>query len=204
LHLTHYLVAVWIVLLALLARPMLTMVDPGNFFWCLLTGWTMMIFSSLAPPLTYGYARYVLGGRWSGLKTVPAMMVLGTGLSVNNALAVWRGLRTRGGEFVRTPKSGSTQAAQSASRYKPVKNAWMWFVEMLIGAYCLAYFAIYVTSQRPVFGIFLGIYAAAFLTIGWMSRPEANLPRRVLVLGEPEGPVPPAIGSALAPAAGRV
>lgn len=200
LHLTHYAVAFWMVVLALLARPMMTMVDPHTFLWCLLTGWTMVLLSSLAPPLTYGYARYILGGRWSGFTTTPAMMVVGTGLSVNNALAVLRGLRARGGEFVRTPKSGSTQTGAMASRYKPIKYAWMWFAEMLIGAYCAAYWAIYITSDRVAFSFFLGIYAVAYLTVGWISRPEAGLPRRpVLILDE--APIAEPVNPALSPAA---
>jgi hypothetical protein len=107
------------------------------------------------------------------------MVLLGTGLSINNALAVIRGLFARGGEFVRTPKSGSTIKNRLSSRYKPQKYWWMWFVEMLIGAYCLANWAIYMTAaHRVAFSVFLGIYAASYLTIGWISRPEAGGPRR--------------------------
>ena len=109
-HLTHYAVYIWTLLIALLARPMLAMVDPLPFWWCFVFGWGMMIFTVLASPIVYGYARYYLGGGFSGVRTMPAMLLLGTGLSINNALAVIRGLYVRGGEFVRTPKSGSTQS----------------------------------------------------------------------------------------------
>ena len=194
-HLTHYSVALWMVFLALMARPMLVMVDPSAYAWCFVVGWTMVVLSSLAPPVAYGYARYRLGGRWSGVKTVPSMILLGTGLSINNALAVVRGLYTRGGEFVRTPKSGSTVKSKLASRYKPPKYWWMWFSEMLVGAYCLANWAIYITAtQRFAFSVFLGIYAASYLTIGWISRPEAAggpRRRRLVVVDEmPSLPTP--------------
>ncbi len=183
-HLTHYSVALWMVFLALLARPMLVMVDPIPYFFCFLTGWFMVAMSSLAPPLMYGYARYRLGGGFSGIRTVPAMMVLGTGMSLNNALAVIKGLTTRGGEFVRTPKSGSTQAGKVASRYKAKRHHWLWFAEMLIGAYCLASWAIYLSTSRIAFSIFLLIYAVSFLAIGWISRPEASGRRRVVIVAE--------------------
>ncbi|HOB75837.1 MAG TPA: glycosyltransferase [Phycisphaerae bacterium] len=199
LHLTHYSVSFWMVVLALLARPMLLAMDPLPVFSCFLFGWFMVIFSSLAPPLVYGYARYSLGGGWTGLTTVPALMVLGTGMSINNGLAVLRGLFQRGGEFVRTPKSGSTQSASMASRYKARRNRSMWFIEMLLGAYCLANFAIYLTVDHMVFSLFLGIYAVGYLAIGWMSRPEANLPRRVVVLTEPDPDVPAVLTPASSP-----
>lgn len=192
LHLTHYSVSLWMVILALMARPMLLAIDPLPYTWCFVAGWVMVLFSSLAPPMVYGYARYSLGGGWTGLTTVPALMVLGTGLSISNTLAVIRGLFTRGGEFVRTPKSGSTQAGRSVSRYKARRNRSLWFVEMLLGAYCLANWAIYMTVDHIAFSVFLGVYAVGYLTIGWISRPEANLPRRRVRLSEEE-PAGPAV-----------
>jgi cellulose synthase/poly-beta-1,6-N-acetylglucosamine synthase-like glycosyltransferase len=189
-HLTHYSVALWMVFLALLARPMLVMVDPIPYALCFLTGWAMVLLSSLAPPVTYGYARYTLGGGWTGIRTIPAMMVVGTGLSINNGLAVLRGLFTRGGEFVRTPKSGSTQSSAMASRYKPPKYQWLWFTEMLIGAYCLANWAIYMSTRGVAFSVFLAIYAVSFLGIGWISRPEAGRRRRMILMDETPEPEP--------------
>ncbi len=204
-HLTHYSVSLWMLVLALLARPLLVMVDPVPYAWCFLTGWGMVIFSSLAPSITYGYARYSLGGGWSGLRTVPLMIVLGTGMSINNALAVLRGLYSRGGEFVRTPKSGSTQKNRLTSRYRPQKYWWLWFTEMLVGAYCLANFAIYVTADgRYAFSVFLAIYAVSYLLIGWISRPDASLPRRYVVATEPEPLPAPNMEPAAAPAFSQV
>ena len=71
----------------------------------------------------------------------------------------------------------------------------MWFSEMLVGAYCLANWAIYITAtQRFAFSVFLGIYAASYLTIGWISRPEAAggpRRRRLVVVDEmPSLPTP--------------
>jgi cellulose synthase/poly-beta-1,6-N-acetylglucosamine synthase-like glycosyltransferase len=192
-HLTHYAVYIWTLLIALLARPMLAMIDPLPFWWCFVFGWGMMVFTVLASPIVYGYARYHLGGGLSGVRTMPAMLLLGTGLSINNALAVIRGLYVRGGEFVRTPKSGSTQAARFKSRYKPQKFQWLWFNEMLIGAYCLANWAICLsTGHWMAFSVFLAIYSASFLTIGWISRPGAggSRPRHAAVPEENEESVP--------------
>ena len=57
---------------------------------------------------------------------------------------------------------------------------------MLIGAYCAANWAIYITSDRLAFSIFLFIYAVSFLAIGWISRPEATTRRRLVLVEEPE------------------
>lgn len=205
-HLTHYSVSLWIVILALLARPVLVTLDYSTFYWLFVAGWILVAFSSMAPPVMYTYARYSIGGGWTGLKTIPAMMVMGTGLSINNALAVLRGLHSKGGEFVRTPKSGSTQVSQLQSRYRAQKHKIMWFVEMLAGAYCLAIWAIYIfAAHRIVLSVFLAIYSAAFLTVGWLSRPEASLPRRRLVMVEDDAPAAepagatPAFASAASP-----
>jgi len=178
-HLTHYSVAFWMVLLALLARPLPAMVDPIPYATYFLTGWAMVILSFLAPPAMYSYARYVLGGGWTGLRTIPAMMVLGTGISINNTLAVLKGLFTCGGEFVRTPKSGSTVIKQKKSRYKINSYSTMWFSEMLLGSYCLANWAVYLSVGRIIFSVFLAIYSIAYLTIGWISRPDAQRPKRM-------------------------
>ncbi len=203
-HLTHYSVSLWMLVLALMARPLLVTIDFNAYWSYFIAGWVLVFFSSLAPPAVYTYARASLGGGWTGLRTIPAMMVLGTGLSINNAIAVLRGLFTRGGEFVRTPKSGSTQSTMMASRYRAHKHKIMWLVEMLLGAYCLANWAIYMFAASQVFwSLFLGVYAMAFLTVGWMSRPEASLPRRRLVYVEelPESAsISPMLPPAVAPA----
>jgi len=201
LHLTHYAVYLWTLMLALLARPMLAMVDPLPFWWCFVFGWGLMILTVVASPIVYGYARYHLGGGLGGVRMTPVMLLLGTGLSINNALAVIRGLYVRGGEFVRTPKSGSTRNARFTSRYKAQRFRRLWFAEMLIGAYCSATWAIYVTAVHgPAFSVFLAIYAVSFLTIGWISRPEAGLSSRPRPLPEAEAVAGPAVPARLAPA----
>ncbi|MBI4580028.1 MAG: glycosyltransferase [Planctomycetes bacterium] len=201
LHLTHYSVYLWTMVLALLARPLLAITGPLSLWWCFLMGWILIVFTILASPTVYGYARYHLGGGWSGVRHMPAVLVLGTGLSVNNAVAVLRGLRVRGGEFVRTPKSGSTQSTLLTSRYKARRSGGLWFFEMLLGAYCLANWAIYMTVSRPVLSVFLLIYALGFISVGWMSRPEASFRRRLVFEEEPVRRPTPFMPAAAAPGA---
>lgn len=172
LHLTHYSVALWMLLLALAARPMLLVFSDGHllreWFWI---AWIVILLSALAPSSVYAYARYSLGGRWSGLRTIPSMLILGCGMCVNNSLAVVRGLFLRGGEFVRTPKSGSVGPTARASTYRVAQNH-MWAIELLLGVYSLASFVACYKQYHGLYSIFLFLYAIGFGLIGWLSRPQ--------------------------------
>ncbi len=173
LHLTHYSVALWMLLLALVARPMLLVFDEGRLFshdtfW---VAWSFILFAAFAPSLVYAYARYSLGGRWSGFRVIPSMFVLGCGLCVNNTIAVVRGLYLHGGEFVRTPKSGSDANQAQRSSYATMQGQ-MWIIELALGIYSAISFVIYFTQYSRAFSFFLFMYAVGFTVVGWMSRPR--------------------------------
>lgn len=172
LHLTHYSVAIWMLILAVAARPMLFVWLDGRYmsswFWLM---WIIVLISAVAPSMTYAYARHTLGGGWSGLRVIPYMLILGVGLCLNNAIAVIRGLYQHGGEFVRTPKSGSTGAPAAARVYKPIQTH-LWMGEIALGIYSVLCFLLYVISARWAFSIFLLIYGVGFLLTGFLSRPR--------------------------------
>ena len=171
LHLTHYSVAVWMLVLALAARPMLIICMEaeriGDWLWLM---WGIVLVSAVAPAAIYSYARWTLGGRFSGVRLVPQMMVLGCGMCVNNALAVVRGLCSHGGEFVRTPKSGNRQSGQRPGSYAPIQTH-MWILEMVLGVYSLVSLAYYLFYLKWAVSVFLLLYGLGFLAVGWMSRP---------------------------------
>lgn len=171
LHLTHYSVSLWMLLLALVARPMLFAFADARLMteWAWFA-WGLIYFSALAPSLVYIYARHSLGGRWTGLRTIPGMMILGCGLCVSNTLAVLRGVTLRGGEFIRTPKSGSMGTLTRASSYHAL-NSKLWILEIALGLYSFASFVFYITSEYRAFSVFLLLYAVGLCLAGWMSRP---------------------------------
>jgi cellulose synthase/poly-beta-1,6-N-acetylglucosamine synthase-like glycosyltransferase len=170
LHLTHYGAALCMLVLAVVARPMFSLFATGDWFggwyWAF---WGTIGFAAVAPSLTYSYARYVLEGG-SALRVLPAMIVLGCGLCLNNALAVLRGLRTVGGEFVRTPKSGSSGVRGRSSTYRPLASR-VWAIELVLGAYTAACFVLYLQAFHSPFSVFMFFYAIGFALIGWHSRP---------------------------------
>ena len=186
LHLTHYSVSLWMLLLALVARPMLFVFADARILteWAWFA-WAVIYFAALAPSLVYVYARYSLGGKWSGLKTIPGMMILGCGLCVNNTLGVLRGITLRGGEFIRTPKSGSVGALSRRSSYDSLHSK-MWLIEIGLGLYSLASFAVYMTADYRAFSVFLLLYAIGLCLTGWMSRPERIAPRSLVPTFSPE------------------
>lgn len=171
LHLTHYSVSLWMLLLALVARPMLFAFADARLMseWAWFA-WALIYFAALAPSLVYIYARHSLGGNWTGLRTIPGMMILGCGLCVSNTLAVLRGITLRGGEFIRTPKSGSVGTQSRTSSYHALNNK-LWILEIALGLYSLASFFFYVTSEYRIFSVFLLLYAVGLCLTGWMSRP---------------------------------
>lgn len=173
-HLTQYSVAVWMLILAVVARPMLLVHADGRFTasWLWIV-WALVMISAAGPSIAYTFARFHVDRRWDGVLRLPALMVLGCGLCANNALAVIRGLRERGGEFVRTPKSGSVSALMKASPYR-VAQGHLWVFEMLLGAYAFyAFFLYYRYFDRSCSG-FLLTYAIGFLLIGWASMPRRH------------------------------
>jgi cellulose synthase/poly-beta-1,6-N-acetylglucosamine synthase-like glycosyltransferase len=56
-------------------------------------------------------------GRFSALKQLPVLLALGAGLAPHLTKAVWEGLHSMAGEFVRTPKNG-TGVSRGAPRYR--------------------------------------------------------------------------------------
>lgn len=99
-HLGNYLIHPLLLLLLLVMPPLLLLgADP---FAPLAT----LSLASAGPPLLYAMAQRKLSrrhwlGRWGYL---PILTLLGTGLCLNNSLAVWQALFNRPGPFLRTPK----------------------------------------------------------------------------------------------------
>ena len=178
LHLTHYAVAVFMLILAVVARPMLLIWLKGAHFQEWFYGiWAVVCVTAIIPSAVYTYARFALGEGWGGVRVIPSMLILGVGICVNNSIAVIRGLYLKGGEFVRTPKSGSTAGKRAMGHYQ-VAQQQLWILEIVLGVYSLWTFKQYLDSNRYFFSIFLLLYGLGFLWMGVLSRPVRLLRRR--------------------------
>ena len=173
LHLTHYMVHPLMLLLALLTMPVLYYVKvylPPFWFASVIAS---MILATSGPSTMYMVSQYYIGNKIRRqLVLIPAMMLIGTGLAVNNGKAVLEAILKMESPFHRTPKKGS----RGNSGYRPIKDVTC-IIEILLGIYCLASFQMFLGFTNFLVSPFLMLYASGFLFVGIISiihfrRPE--------------------------------
>ncbi len=179
-HLGNYLIHPLLLLLLLVTLPMVALgIDPAAPLAYL------SVFSA-GPPLLYALAQRRLYPanwvrRWALL---PLLMLLGTGLALNNTIAVWQGLTGSGGDFLRTPKfrvHTPGDSWQRSSYRLPLPR----MVVAEIALACYALITVVLGAAQGQWGtvLFLSLYAAGFgmmagvgLWQAWRSRPRRRRP----------------------------
>ncbi len=158
-HLGNYLIHPLLLLLLLVTLPLLILgIDP---FWPL----TYLSLVSLGPPLLYAVAQRQLHPhswlqRWCYL---PVLTLLGTGLCLNNSVAVWQAFRNRETPFLRTPKFQVRLAEDHWQRSPYVLSLDPLVVgELLLCLYAFATVAVAIFEQKWWTVPFLLIYALGF------------------------------------------
>jgi len=127
-----------------------------------------MALATSGPSSMYMVAQHYLGrGKGKSLLMIPAMMLIGVGLAVNNTKAVLEAVLHRESPFYRTPKKGES-ARLHQQKYRPVKDITP-VLELLFGVYCLVCFELFVTHCSIFISPFLVMYAAGFLFVGILS-----------------------------------
>lgn len=167
LHLTYYMVHPFVLLVAILTPMVLAIA--GNFkapliLMPVILGMTV---STFGPSVMYMTAQHVLGDR--GIRKylmIPALMLIGIGLSVNNTWAVFEALLGKDSPFHRTPKKG--QQKLKALKYRPIKDVTC-LIEIGLGVYCLVAFQFFFMNASLWVTPFLMIYSASFLFVGVLS-----------------------------------
>jgi len=115
-HMTPHFAYPLMVMLSLLLLPILVTVDATNWKVMLLIDLPMCMAPVGSLASFYMLAESSQGrSRFGAIKLLPALIALGAGLAPHLTMAVNDGLRSGGGEFVRTPKHGN-----SRGRYKAV------------------------------------------------------------------------------------
>jgi cellulose synthase/poly-beta-1,6-N-acetylglucosamine synthase-like glycosyltransferase len=164
-HLTHYTVHPLMVALAFLTMPVLFFVKVHMhpvLFGSVLFG---MFLASSGPSTMYMISQHFLGHKIRRkMLLIPAMMLIGTGLAVNNAKAVLEAIFGKDSPFLRTPKKGQN----SKSSYKPLKDI-TWIIELALGAYCLTGLYMFFGLSNAIVSPFLALYASGFLFVGMLS-----------------------------------
>lgn len=174
LHLTHYLVHPLMLAVALLAVPMLTL-------WEATLG--PAAFAAVAAALVVGTcgpsALYVTSQRalrpdwWRRLRSLPVLMVLGTGIAVSNSRAVLEALLGVDSAFVRTPKDAVTDARpRPAGGYRLPLDA-LPLLEAAFAAWAAWGLVLYLSAGKWLIGPFLLLYVLGFGTVAAGSAVEA-------------------------------
>ncbi len=165
LHLTYYVVHPFVLMVALLTAPVLSIVSKYEMPLLLLPVLLGMGLSTFGPSVMYMTAQHTLGNRGARkFFMIPVMMLIGVGLAVNNTWAVAEALMGRVSPFHRTPKKGQARNAH----YRPIKDATC-IVELAIGIYCMMAFRHFFLTASFLVTPFLLIYAASFLFVGLLS-----------------------------------
>jgi len=140
--------------------------------------------ATLGPATMLVYAQRVLGpGWWRRAWRIPALMVLGVGISLGTSAAVVGAFRRRPGDFVRTPKFG-IDAATRSWRDKVYGDRAMagGAVEIAAGAACAVAGGLLWRDGLVAPLPFLALYALGFLTVGGLTIVQSMGVRR-----RPEG-----------------
>jgi hypothetical protein len=120
-HLTPHFAYPLMVFLSLLLLPALLLMPATNPRTMLLIDLPLCIGTTGSLAAFYSMAEAAQGRRRvEALKTLPALLALGAGLAPHLTKAVFEGLRSMAGEFVRTPKKGVAQGRYRAAADLPM------------------------------------------------------------------------------------
>ena len=173
-HLTNNLTYPLLVGLAVLMLPVMIAVPDSRSWTGAALQLGVLLFGVLPVGLFLMAGQLAAGSRdpWRIVRGAVAALVLGIGLSVNNALAALRGFRTASGNWERTPKTGDEMAhpAPRPSAHRPRSGV----VEALFALYFggLGVFAANTGHTRAL--PFVLLLMAGFGFVAWCSRPAAT------------------------------
>jgi cellulose synthase/poly-beta-1,6-N-acetylglucosamine synthase-like glycosyltransferase len=172
LHLTHYTVHPLMLIMVLLTMPVLYLINitmPTALFAVVFLA---MLLATSGPTTMYMVSQHYIGNKLGRkIFLIPAMMLIGTGLAVNNGKAVLEALLRRDTPFHRTPKKGDKRNAS----YRPIKD-FTCILELLLGAYCVLSFYMFFGVRNCIVSPFLVLYASGFLFVGILSIVHFNKP----------------------------
>ncbi len=174
LHLTHYLVHPLMLAVALLAVPMLTLwkgtLGPGAFALVA----AALVIGTCGPSTLYITSQRALRADWlTRLRSLPMLMLIGTGIAVSNTRAVIEAFLGIDSPFVRTPKDAVTDAQplRRAGAYRLPLDLLPLF-EAAMAGWSAWGLVLYLSAEKYLIGPFLLLYACGFGYVAWVSATE--------------------------------
>ena len=180
LHLTANFNYLLVLALCVLIVPALAARTAAGDERLLLVDATLFGAAAVSVILFHAACQREIGGRWwMRLRDLPALIALGLGLSVNNAVAVVEALSGRIGEFRRTPKYGVAAAAGRAGAVtaptrRRVAVSCQPLVEIALGAW-FTFAVMYAVAA----GAYVLVPFLALCQIGFFYAGFGSLRRRV-------------------------
>jgi cellulose synthase/poly-beta-1,6-N-acetylglucosamine synthase-like glycosyltransferase len=120
-HLTPHFAYPLMVFLSVLLLPALVLMPATDPKTMLMIDLPLVIGTTGSLAGFYAMAEAAQGrSRWGAMRQLPALLALGAGLAPHLSKAVWEGLRSMAGEFVRTPKKGTLEGRYRAAADLPL------------------------------------------------------------------------------------
>jgi cellulose synthase/poly-beta-1,6-N-acetylglucosamine synthase-like glycosyltransferase len=170
-HLTYYMIHPAMLTVVLLSVPLLGAKEVAPEGSILLGVSLIFTLGVLGPGFLLVYAQQVLDPGWlRRLWRLPAIMIMGVGVSWSTSLAVLDALWRRDLEFVRTPKFGIGPAG-GHWRGKAYADRRLsgGFIEVALGLYCAWSTWLFCAYQSYAAVPFLALYTTGFLTVGTLT-----------------------------------
>ena len=170
-HLTHYLVHPFMLIVVITSLPMLFTQWFYTGISYPITLITLIALASCGPSSLYFYSQRVLYRDWyKNLIYLPLLVCVGTGIAVNNTLAIMEALGGRTGAFVRTPKYNILSRADTwrQKEYHSPESL-VSVLEFLMGCYALVALILFVALRKYYISPFLITYSFGFFYVFALS-----------------------------------
>lgn len=178
-HLTPHFAYPLIVALTVLLLPTVAYMPASDWRGILLVDLPITVFTSGSLALFYGVANLAQGrSLTSALVRLPALIALNAGLAPHQTRAVFEGLRSMSGEFVRTPKKGN-----SAGRY--FMSAGIPFVELCLAGTCAVTAVTAFRTGHYFAAPFAAVFMAGYLYVAYLLMAEQAVRRRIERVSRP-------------------
>ena len=189
-HLTPHFAYPLMVILSVLLLPALIMMPATNAQTMLLIDLPLCVGTTGSLVAFYAMAESAQGrSRREVLRSLPALIALGAGLAPHLTRAVWDGMTSMAGDFVRTPKKGS-----ASGRYR-ARADWPW-LEGGLSLFSLVSTVASVTTGHWFAAPFAALFAFGY---GWVATLVAmEQSARVRATSHLRTPAPVASRSAIA------
>src|SRR5881397_954354 len=170
-HLTYYMIYPALLTVVLLSVPLLVAKEVAPEGNILLGVSLSLALGVVGPGFLLVYAQQVLDPGWLRRAwRLPAIMVIGVGVSWSTSLAVLDGLWRKDLRFVRTPKFGIGPAGGHWRGKAYVdRRLWGGFIEVALGLYCAWSTWLFYVHQSYAAVPFLALYTTGFLTVGALT-----------------------------------